>query len=858
MHSSTSNSPDNCLATMVENAKKRKQTAAAPADPKRPRFGPRPQHVIATAQTASAYPNGELNVSQFMRAHENEIRSLEKAMKLARKGLARRAFQDVPRDLRRRTASHNPQRVPKRLRSRAKKEAKEDNTPISKSKSGSGIGKGSKQWLRKERIEQKKKERERRKKRKDANKITVTNVVDGGKEETAQKKSDPATQSKSNVPKASRKQLAKLAVPANPPSKFRRRQANKTWLPTHIWHAKRALMTPPKEPLWRFAIPLAPVVKAYRLTYRAASQTGAVAWDMSYMSTISLEGAESSITGLLKGLRFAEEDDSKQWQERGLGKKWRNGTRIWEGWIHEREGGAPRKIAQVTVIWSVQTSSDNKKKVFIRVHPSAFLQLWNEVTRIAKVQKPAVAVEDLRFEIGSIEIMGPAAAETLCSVLSPSPIVDMSADAPQSIWPTLASVRDVGELPPDPLLAFSCSDPRLRDPLETSPIPEDIASDPKFFRMLAEWPVDNTQTAPALFSRNARLAAGRSLPSQKSINRRKSTAVPGKYADARETDPQIPLIVHASRRTNSWTLLLPWKCVTPVWRCMMRYPVSTSGNPRFGGLNERRQVDFERSKPSFPFDHPGTDAGWTWELQEREERKREWTKRPKGKRIEWTTIKLGGRKGELGDPWACDWERLIPKPSRDEKDSDLTRSPLRQSTPKDALAFLGGHLPTTDPLSRLKVFTVKLSMVQRGVPTNCARIYRLPTKNVDLRNKWLSLMPGSTSGRKRHIVKQVNPNPNTKKALALRLLESGAHDSQHGGVDEPVVPDEEDIIGFVTSGNYNLAEGRTTAIANLVLHRVIDDKTEKAKLNGVEKEWHVCIIREAGQTFGRLATWEVV
>ena len=80
----------------------------------------------------------------------------------------------------------------------------------------------------------------------------------------------------------------------------------------------------------------------------------------------------------------------------------------------------------------------------------------------------------------------------------------------------------------------------------------------------------------------------------------------------------------------------------------MFYPVSTGGNPRFGGLFERRQVYFEKSVPYFPFDHPGSDEGWSWELQQRVQREKEWTKRPKGKRIEWSRIDLGnGRKGEI-------------------------------------------------------------------------------------------------------------------------------------------------------------------------------------------------------------------
>jgi hypothetical protein len=69
------------------------------------------------------------------------------------------------------------------------------------------------------------------------------------------------------------------------------------------------------------------------------------------------------------------------------------------------------------------------------------------------------------------------------------------------------------------------------------------------------------------------------------------------------------------------------------------------------------------------------------------------------------------------------------------------------------------------------------------------------------------------------------------------------------------VPDEDDLVGFVTTGNYNLAEGKPTAIANLALHKVLQPREEGTCS---AKEVRLCIIREAGKTFGRLATWEVV
>jgi len=69
--------------------------------------------------------NGDLDVSAFVKAREFEIKALAKSMGDSKKILSSRAFQQVPKDLRRRTASHNVKRVPKRLRARAAKEVRE-------------------------------------------------------------------------------------------------------------------------------------------------------------------------------------------------------------------------------------------------------------------------------------------------------------------------------------------------------------------------------------------------------------------------------------------------------------------------------------------------------------------------------------------------------------------------------------------------------------------------------------------------------------------------------------------------------------------------------------------------------------
>lgn len=107
------------------NGQKRKidYSASGPSAQARKRQKGKNARAIPT-QTAdnSLSATGELNIASFVKAREFEINALEASMKKSRKGLVSRAFQQVPRHMRRRTASHNVKKVPRRLRGRAAKE----------------------------------------------------------------------------------------------------------------------------------------------------------------------------------------------------------------------------------------------------------------------------------------------------------------------------------------------------------------------------------------------------------------------------------------------------------------------------------------------------------------------------------------------------------------------------------------------------------------------------------------------------------------------------------------------------------------------------------------------------------------
>ncbi|KAF9927557.1 hypothetical protein FBU30_003064 [Linnemannia zychae] len=99
---------------------------------------PSPASSMHTTPAASPNSSGvsksarTLDVVNFAEARAFEINALHKAMESSRNAAAQRAFQSLPRNLRRRAASHNIKRLPVRLRDRAKKEVESD--PVKKGK----------------------------------------------------------------------------------------------------------------------------------------------------------------------------------------------------------------------------------------------------------------------------------------------------------------------------------------------------------------------------------------------------------------------------------------------------------------------------------------------------------------------------------------------------------------------------------------------------------------------------------------------------------------------------------------------------------------------------------------------------
>jgi len=158
-----------------------------------------------------------LDVEKFVESRSFEITAMQEAMKNAKAGSTHRAWQELPRHLRRRAASHRVRRVPLRLRKRSRAEMDS---------------------LRR--------------------KVLGRSLPKRGKK-TRELRSDV----------------------------FARRQRDKKWLETHLWHAKRMHM----KDIWGYRLAISPTEKSFRPSHRA-SVHGSILHDASYYGLIELKGAQ--------------------------------------------------------------------------------------------------------------------------------------------------------------------------------------------------------------------------------------------------------------------------------------------------------------------------------------------------------------------------------------------------------------------------------------------------------------------------------------------------------------------------------------------------------------------------------------
>ncbi|CAK7224723.1 Ribonucleases P/MRP protein subunit pop1 [Sporothrix curviconia] len=683
-------------------------------------------HGNMSATTTRKEPADSLDLSSFLNSLEQEVEDLHTAFKTRRDDRVEKAFQRVPRSMRRRTASHNAKRVPRRLRHQAHRDQAADNTPSV----ATGLAKRKKArpasaWV----YENTKKRVRLQQEQKVARLGDDDNTDDDDDDDDDDDAEAMDHDGNASAEEGGGARLDGIAKDAEigddgaAPTKTGPRPPlpiKNLRLPTHRWQAKRAQMDCPGY-LWNTTLVRTPANKTYRMSLRAASLRPGmcVCWDTSYMATIHLRGPARHLDDSLATVIEPHLLTSPSL---------RNGTRCLDAKLprsfgyqqqqqQQKEGGASSSIelggpgncgamtlfynpADTTTTTTTTVTDDTERSVLLRVHPTIFSHVWTTLNNeVARKQLP-VAVRDFRLEIGSIDMTGTAALETLASTLYPydTPTAPMEPQGKEFLKLRTMDTTAVSSAS-GVMLAFNIQDPRLDEPDigvqaangpdrstahgQSSSSPLDDSSHSGGDELLfQDWPNAAAGRRPSgLFDTMARHSATKQLGHAVMDKRR------GKLAAGErlllETNTQcrpIPVVLAAavgasavpaaadphaassnSSASSTWTLLVPRTCINTIWHRLHQQRLRSGQRLMWAGVEEERHMALERGQPWFPADFPGTPTGWDWELQSRRRQEKEWNDKPTAKRTQWKAVDLGrnGPKGELGSGFACDWEFLF-------------------------------------------------------------------------------------------------------------------------------------------------------------------------------------------------------
>ncbi|GAA5993403.1 hypothetical protein JCM11641_001169, partial [Rhodosporidiobolus odoratus] len=397
--------------------KRPQSTEPTGAQKKRQRM--REQRTIPVSSTSSVGRNGgsagqgntglppTIEVEKFAQARSFEISAMQKSMKAAKQASTVRAFQSLPRHLRRRAASHNIRRLPTRLRNRARGEVPEGAAKpkrvtrgmVGRHRKKVGLGWGVKKGMKKE--------------------------------------------------------------------MFLRRQQKKIWLETHVWHAKRMHMTE----IWGHRLALTPTAKAHRASYRAAAHGCIVhdASYFQYMLLEGMEEelirlvegvCDPAEVGpgskrFTSGARECTTDiyDSTQTYPRGL---LGPATFIW-------------RPLHLTSAASASTSASKPpltRHLLLRLHPSLASSALSSLQALSNSvafssSSPALRIHPLTRTYQTFELTGPRSTEVLKRVLR---LVKGTDGETREFWEGCKVGEGPGGVPMGCVVGVRVYDPRLSFP----------------------------------------------------------------------------------------------------------------------------------------------------------------------------------------------------------------------------------------------------------------------------------------------------------------------------------------------------------------------------------------------------------
>ncbi|XP_060819727.1 ribonucleases P/MRP protein subunit POP1 [Bombus pascuorum] len=472
-------------------------------------------------------------------------------------------------------------------------------------------------------------------------------------------------------------------------AEYKRRQRNKIWLETHIWHAKRFHMIEK----WGYRIASYANDKCFKANYRAVAKH-CLMQDISYYTCIEINGLEKILKETLKShcnpheLTFAAQI-------------FITGTREGTVMFFKKNGYPQFPIGHVHFLW--RPSQSDLRTIWIWVHPSFLDDFLAEIISSFEFRlsdEHSTSMSDQNMEsclyineknckmsihkntFNRFRFYGPLTTSVLTSALRLLKFDKIQLDHNQmdyeedknsdklwymeyydnqenieslkiqeQLWQMLKTLRSPSQLPPNIVFGFTVLDPRFHLPdKRTRPQRETQTIE------MVSVPPTNANSSP-LWEQKMREKVSKTCATTSAINKLRSQClVPGLDNDKYFNEKimaKIPVLliqkpgIGKTGLGSGVDVILPSNWGMPFWlACIFRCV-------RVGALRESKSIPFECENMQSPdISDPDTPAYTREALSTKLELKEKYFHYPPNRRVNF--IKFG-----ISSPFFCEWKILM-------------------------------------------------------------------------------------------------------------------------------------------------------------------------------------------------------
>ncbi|CAE6414546.1 unnamed protein product [Rhizoctonia solani] len=601
------------------------------------------------------------------------------------------------------------------------------------------------------------------------------------------------------------KRKRRLASGQGRAESFAKRQQNKTWLETHLWHAKRMHMLD----IWGHRLAERPTAKSYRPSHRAAVH-GSTLSDVSYMATVEVVGKLGAIITVLK--QCCDLGGVGPWAAR-----YTSGARVCQTHMYGTEAWPRSLIGPAMVFWKPEADSSTKsatRALWIRIHPATLKGVLSSLRSASKqIQgEDRPEITDLSGDINAFELVGPRTSQVIHGALKlagPRPEV-------KQFWKSLMNARSPGNFASGMIIGLTVHDPRLNYPPTNSKVDESPSSETT---ILAP---DPKLAQSEIWEQSVRDKLRTPTYKKGQLDRRRSeNLVPGTQLRPTASDDKVPLLLiqhtishnqtsltttnDSSQALYGWTVILP-----PSWSMPFLSSLTHTGT-RVVGLSARHHQRLETKSPHFPNDYVGCSAYTDMITKQAEVERAKWERTPKGKRINYEAL-------GTTHPWVSNWHNLVggSSPAMDTAMEDLVPTdrasdPSPSTTGKPWLF----QFPAMDQLVRDLAGNPEESIVETfATQLNSQRIKRgLSVINAELVSELFSTALVAV-----HVNMHGRGNPQDRAILygygsdeVMNLWKAAVESPSNEVAMSPVK--DLPVLGYITSGGFSLQLGHGHGIA---------------------------------------------